>query len=896
MISAERVLIRSQPLPDADEPAVLVTGAPGSGRTSLLDAAAARRWRRVVRLDGPDLADLPSLLAGFERERQPEPTGYEPPHQPAGQAVAGVAPARLLETVEALAAELLGAAGELPALVAVDDLHLAAPTVQQLLSLVILRCAGPVRFLLTACDSWPERSNALADGAPVPGVSTRLGLAPLSLDELVELAGQRLQAVPDDRLMARIDTDLGSCAGLPGPVLELLDAARDSRVLVSAGRAFLLDRTVPLAFGPASAAGTRLAGLGPDAVAVYGVLSELGMLRPREIDTVGSVLGLRGERVAEAVRSLCDSGLVSDQSGRLRPAVPALAAQPPLPGALVDAVCVAILSRFPGLVGSDPPRAADLLVRSRPTEVTPDRGAALIELAAIEQDSAPLRAARWCALVALHGSRPELREQGGTAELTALSAAGAWQRCATRARQLLATELSPAGIVAATSRLHYALCELGLDAEAEASLTAAMAPLPEQVGQQMAGYRARLAITTGDFGRAEALLRDQLATDQAAWPAQFGMLILDGIAGRGSQLRTRQQRLAQAARVRADPTAADQALTAIGTGDFRSAELALLTVTHPLDGVLRCHRDAVQALAGGRWDDVVRAACEVPAYPVSGLVRYSASVTRLLAAEVSLRRGDLIGAAEWLLPTEPELPFGFLVDWVRAGLAAAAGRPGEAVAVALAGADRAAAAGHGAGLDVLYLRAIEAAVEGSVEPAGEPRGGQVEHAVTALSELSDRLDTVHSKYCLARSLALARRDPVAADRALALAGELGQPYESARSQLTAAGLGSRPEEHLHAAYLSFQQLGAQPGLLACSRLLTELGLSKPAAERSTQATDVRTTAVLELVALGLTNSQIARRVGLSEKSVERYVRELIRQAGVRSRVGLARAWIGGRVG
>jgi DNA-binding NarL/FixJ family response regulator len=136
---------------------------------------------------------------------------------------------------------------------------------------------------------------------------------------------------------------------------------------------------------------------------------------------------------------------------------------------------------------------------------------------------------------------------------------------------------------------------------------------------------------------------------------------------------------------------------------------------------------------------------------------------------------------------------------------------------------------------------------------------------------------------------IAQQDPDAAPRAFAAAeafAAAGCPLDEARAILLAAraltATGADASEHLARARSLFNACGAGgPAAWA-----TDPG--PPAAEAETRLVGLtnRETQTAELVAEGITNREIARRLGISEKTVEKYVSNLLTKLGVAGRAAV----------
>jgi DNA-binding CsgD family transcriptional regulator len=121
-------------------------------------------------------------------------------------------------------------------------------------------------------------------------------------------------------------------------------------------------------------------------------------------------------------------------------------------------------------------------------------------------------------------------------------------------------------------------------------------------------------------------------------------------------------------------------------------------------------------------------------------------------------------------------------------------------------------------------------------------------------------------------------------RAAELWEEMGCPYEAALA-LSAAD----DDDALRRALAEFHRLGAQPAATIVSRGLRKRGARglprgpRPATRRNLANLTSRELDVLQLVAQGLRNAEIAERLFLSTKTVDQHVGAILRKLGARTR-------------
>jgi len=140
-----------------------------------------------------------------------------------------------------------------------------------------------------------------------------------------------------------------------------------------------------------------------------------------------------------------------------------------------------------------------------------------------------------------------------------------------------------------------------------------------------------------------------------------------------------------------------------------------------------------------------------------------------------------------------------------------------------------------------------------------------------------------------------------AHRALTAFGALAMPFDvgEARFELARALAGPSPEvavDEARAAIAAFRALGATRGLDAAAALLRDLGGATGGRGRVSGELTAREREVLELVALGMSNAQIARTLVISEKTAGHHVSRILMKLGVHNRTEAARLVVPARRG
>ena len=179
--------------------------------------------------------------------------------------------------------------------------------------------------------------------------------------------------------------------------------------------------------------------------------------------------------------------------------------------------------------------------------------------------------------------------------------------------------------------------------------------------------------------------------------------------------------------------------------------------------------------------------------------------------------------------------------------------------------------------------------------------GDVAGARVAADQLATFAEASGIRLIAARADLAAARVAIAADdgdaaesarRALAGFDALAMPFDvgEARLELARAIAGQSPEiaaDEARAALAAFRELGASRAVDAAAALVRDLGGGTGGRARVSGELTARELEVLDLIALGMSNAQIARTLVISEKTAGHHVSRILMKLGVRNRTEAA---------
>ncbi len=293
--------------------------------------------------------------------------------------------------------------------------------------------------------------------------------------------------------------------------------------------------------------------------------------------------------------------------------------------------------------------------------------------------------------------------------------------------------------------------------------------------------------------------------------------------------------------------------------------------------------------ARGRWADADRelaAALHITAHTCPAL--HGKALTRL--AGLRIRQGRLEEAHQLLLGLDARVDADNDTALARAALMLARGDAAGASRVLAARTDD-------------LRRSQTASINGfELLVDAHLAATELDAAESAADSLSQLADTIGSDRARAAAAAARGRvefaggdaDAAAAslEAALQLWSSLDLPYESARCmfELARAVAVHRPlhaVEHAQRALASFERLGAPIDTDRVAEFLRTLGVATRGGPKRVGILTVREQEVLRLLALGLSNPELAERLHVSRKTASHHVSSILTKLGLRNRAEAA---------
>ncbi|WP_326550862.1 helix-turn-helix transcriptional regulator [Micromonospora sp. NBC_01813] len=844
----------------------LVTGAAGSGRTALLDAAS-DGWRAVgaAVLRVPPQQHGGGTVDGFAALLDVLRDQYGQLANPllagplsAMDALCGDAGSPAPGRLAVLAQETSAAFGligrKVATVLVADDADDAPWIVPALAAAVRDNC-----LVVAASRAGTGRLAALAD------LVTEL--TPLDTAVVREMLTRRHGVPVDEAVLPVLGAALGPLAGNPATVLQTTaELARARRLAVVGGHLCLLDPQTPIPLAPEHRLVTAARRRGVVAVR----LATMAAVTRFHVDDLPLFADATLGRVDTAGQILdglvADGVLVVEPDDVVSPSCPALAARLVADAGtgavtrLHRAYAAAMLRRSGSGVPADRATLADHVTSAGGTLPTDRRTAsALVATATEAMEREPDRAADWLGAALRHSGGGPAGEDILARLLRLLVRTGQFARLGEVVRAVPAAgraDLAAAGVLAA---LHTGAPVGGVlreppegwtvPAMVDRWLTATPDPVDLPVGTASEGGTAPL-VADAEF----ALVGRACGTDPL--PAADPLLV----AGAAGDL-------------------AEVFQLVLGDGRYRV----------PNDGPLAAYHRMLLCRARGDLPGVVSAARQVGL--TGGQAPVPRRLARLWAAESLALRGRSEEASAWLASVPDEPPYAALRWWVANGPA------GEPATVAEA-ARRLDAAyrvcqlqlryGSRIGLDRLLGRAVGIAARFGLAA----RGAEIARLVDV--DVADRrpdTGSVVDRGTIGVVRALMAADLPAAAEAVDVIRTRGDRVGLGYAALDLGRVVGDPLQWLLAALDTAEEIGAPWLRAAAAEAMRARGIRRPRGRTPRTALSPVETQIIELIRYGRTNRQIAVTIRMSEKTVENYLTRLFARTGCRSRVELAAASI-----
>lgn len=860
---------------------LLVRGQPGMGKTTLLRevhrtwrtrgpgivrihcSAAIPRWDlfgaravlKAFRNAFPDIRDSPPAepMAAVNRLCRPESYG------------SARARSALFAELVRLFAHLGGSA---PGAVLIDDVH-AAPD-----PALIVAAAHRVGCTVVATyreDGWagPARSASLSTFA-----DRVVDLGPLPDHRIDDLLARGAREPLDEAVAPALRAALGPLAGNPGTVLNTFEALRrDGRLVRFQGRLCLRDPATGPVLPVDHALVRRVTECGDTGGRLLALTASAGRFAMDDLPDFAAATGHELAACGRTVDRLVAVGaLFCDDHGVLRIPCPALVPAV-LPGTARDLAAEVHRALAEHLLRGDrtpPPDptalAEHIAFAGSVLPATPSVVPLLEHLATRALPACPARAARWYRAALRHC------EPGDPARSRLLAAL----------LPLLVRTGDYAGLAEAVAE--EVRCDGVGHEPGKAAAYAALAavhtgrPVPGPVHEALAGDPAADAAL--EFAARWFTGRAPLRASEAG--AAFGCLRLDGPAeddtAEGDD---------DGAGDRFDPVALIR--NVLGTAAYGE----------PVGGPLAAHARIMRDYLGGNWAGIPS---EARALELAGPSQTPVDhAVRLIAAEVHSALGDFERSAAWLELTGDDCPFPALRVWAAMGLAYRSGDWERARKLGWSScegsaeqADRAGEAGVvGIGRLLVRLAFVEWQAGGRQEPLTRVRA-EAERWYARLGGTGLRAAVLITR-------ALAEHDVDSAHKAVDLLRECGGRSELMRACMTVAFLADDPRPWFHEAHEIARGLGGGLQRTTITESMRASGVTPPtdhsghSGRTGPAALSGLEGRITALVGRGLTNRQIARELGVSEKTVENNLTQVFAKTGCRSRLDLALAVMEGRL-
>ncbi|HEY1823221.1 MAG TPA: AAA family ATPase [Trebonia sp.] len=289
---------------------VLVTGLAGLGKTVLLDVAegmARERGIRVFRGAG----DAAARVIPFGPLLEALVSAHDAPVNPAVLRDLSQSPDQRFWLLRELQESLERAALRTPLLILIDDMQWAdEATLAALVTLTRQLAPHRILWLLAARSGEPSGPTCTAVGRLAEAGAPRIKLAPLDGNAVAAVAGDLLGGAPDPALLKV----LSGVRGQPFLLTELLRGMREENLIeVADGIARLTGTRIPLRF--VDSVNAQLGRLSPAARDALQMACVLG--RRFSADELAGLTGIAQATILGALREALAAGLVTEDGDRV---------------------------------------------------------------------------------------------------------------------------------------------------------------------------------------------------------------------------------------------------------------------------------------------------------------------------------------------------------------------------------------------------------------------------------------------------------------------------------------------------------------------------------------------------------------------------------------------------